>query len=58
MSQITISWDRLTTATEKMCEDYCIWPLSSVDDDVLKLHCNECPLNNIGNEEYWEEGAE
>ena len=58
MSDITISWDRLTTVMEKMCDDYCLWPLSASSEDVLELHCNECPLNNIGNEEYWEEGAE
>ena len=58
MSEITIKWGRLTEVMEMMCEDYCMWPLAATSDDTLKLHCNECPLNNIGNEEYWENRGE
>ena len=50
--------NRFNEALERMCDDYCLWPLSASSEDVLELHCNECPLNNIGNEEYWKEGAE
>lgn len=54
MSDVTISRDRLTEIMEMMCDDYCIWPINSCDDDVLDLHCQECPLNNIECDDYWE----
>ena len=57
MSQITIDRDRLNTVIEKMCEEYCYWPVNASSDRALEMHCEECPLNNINNDDYWEEGA-
>jgi hypothetical protein len=54
MSEIRIDKDRLNTVMELMCDDYCIWPIDSSDDDILELHCQECPLNNINCDDYWE----
>jgi hypothetical protein len=55
MSEIRIDKDRLNTVMELMCDDYCIWPIDSSDDDILELHCQECPLNNINCDDYWED---
>lgn len=50
-----IERDRINDVIEDMCENYCVWPSSATSDETLKLHCDECPLNNILCEEYWEE---
>ena len=52
MANITISRDRLNEVTEAMCEDYCYFAVIGSDQDVLKRHCDDCPLNNILVEEY------
>lgn len=55
MSQITIDRDRFNDMFEEMCEKYCYWPINSSSDAVLESHCNECPLNCITCDDYWEE---
>ena len=51
---IEIPWNRYTECLERMCEDYCTWPKDATSDETLKLHCQECPLNNFHIDEYWE----
>lgn len=55
MRTVQIPNDRLTECLEMMCAEYCYWPTNSASDEILKLHCEECPLNNINIDEYWEE---
>lgn len=54
MGNITISRDRFNEVMERMCDDFCIYPEISVSQESLEFHCNECPLNNIECEDYWE----
>ena len=51
MQIITISRDRLNDIQEAMCDDYCAWPDICANQERLNMHCQECPLNNILNEE-------
>ena len=50
--------DRINECIEKMCEDYCIWPEMANSDESLRKHCEECPINNILIDEYWERTEE
>ena len=50
--EVKISRGRLKEVMEVMCDEYCMWPTASLNQDVLDKHCEECPLNNISNEEY------
>ena len=52
--KVEIEKQRITDCIEKMCEDYCIWPVQATSDESLENHCDECPLNNIYNDDYWE----
>ena len=52
---ISIDRDRLNDVIEEICEDYCVWPDKTPTQARLNRHCDECPLNNILNEEYWKE---
>ena len=54
MRDVTINRDRLTTVMEKMCDDYCFYATVSRDEEILHQHCDECPLNNIECDDYWE----
>lgn len=47
--------ERFNEVFEKMCEDYCFYTTVCKSDDALRQHCNDCPLNNIECEDYWEE---
>ena len=49
-----IEQDRISEVIEEMCADYCMWPVNATSDETLKLHCEECPLNNIICDEYWD----
>ena len=50
-----IDKERFNEALEIMCDDFCHWPVAATSDEQLKRFCNECPLNNIECEDYWEE---
>ncbi|MBQ1293183.1 MAG: hypothetical protein IIY21_04050 [Clostridiales bacterium] len=45
MSEIKIDRGKLEHVMEEMCGHYCIFAITSIDEDVLKKHCDECPLN-------------
>lgn len=53
MNEIRITRDRLNECMEKMCDGFCIWPIQSTNDETLALHCEECPLNNINDDDFW-----
>ena len=53
MIEITIPRFRFTDCVEEMCENYCKWT-TQVDYDQLKRFCEECPLNNLDYDEFWE----
>ena len=55
MRDVTISRDRLNTVVERICDDFCHWPIASSSQEALNKHCEECPLNNIECDDYWEE---
>ena len=54
MPYVKIDSGRLDRAIQMICDDYCHWPIVSLNQDVLDKHCEECPLNRIHNDEYWE----
>ena len=53
MREVTILRDRINDCIERMCEDYCCWPVACPTQERLKAHCDECPLNNILLDDYW-----
>ena len=55
MNEIRINRDRFTEMMEIMCDEFCHWPIESVDQDVLNRHCEECPINNIECDDFWED---
>lgn len=54
MREIKISKDRFNDMLEEICDFYCHWPVDTEDQEQLDRHCEECPLNNIDYEPYWE----
>ena len=50
-----IDRNRINDVIEDMCDHYCMWPEKAVDDYELEDVCDNCPLNNIVNDDYWEE---
>jgi len=54
MVTICIPYDRLIETQGMMCDDFCHWAVVSADQDVLDRHCDECPLNKIRDDEFWE----
>ena len=54
MAELRVDWMRFTHSVEEMCDDYCHWPVVCADQDDLRRHCDECPINNLNNEQYWE----
>ena len=46
--------NRFNEALERMCDKFCQWPNVSADQEELNSHYNECPLNNIECDDYWE----
>ena len=54
MREITISKQRLSDIIEQTCEYACHWDVDCESQEQLDRICEECPLNNIDNEEYWE----
>ena len=50
-----IDKERFNEALEIMCDDFCHWPVAATSDEQLKSFCNDCPLNNIECDDYWEE---
>lgn len=54
MMKVTIPRDRINECIERMCEDYCTWPDICETQERLSMHCQECPLNNLLIDEYWE----
>ena len=47
-----IDKERFNEVFEEMCEKYCYFNIVS---NYVREHCNDCPLNNIECEDYWEE---
>ena len=58
LSKITIPRERLNECVERICEDYCTYPSLCESQERLKAHCDECPLNNLICDEYWEREEE
>lgn len=54
MIEITIPRFRYTDCVEEMCESYCKWNDRIEDEGVMKQFCEECPLNNLDYDEFWE----
>ena len=44
---IKISNEEWEKAKETMCDYYCFYVTVSQSEEVLNLHCEECPMNNI-----------
>ena len=42
-----ISEGLLIDAVEEMCDDFCMWPLQSLNEDTLAKHCDECPMTRL-----------
>ena len=57
MEHETIPQERLERCQEMMCDDFCKWPIESTNEDTLELHCEECPLRHIKDDDFWEKGA-
>ena len=55
MREITIPKDRFNKMLEEICDYYCKWPVNTEDQAQLDRFCEECPLNNIDYDPYWEE---
>ena len=56
MSMIkSIEYDRFIDTVEEICDFYCKWPTECATQERLNMHCNDCPLNNLMNEDFWEE---
>ena len=53
MFTVSIPYERLMNVQEEMCDDYCHWPVVC-DAEELCRHCDECPLNKIRDDEFWE----
>lgn len=45
---ISISEEVLEAVKTTMCDEYCHWPVVSTEE-ILEKHCEECPMNQIGN---------
>ena len=54
MKQVTISKDRLNTAIERICDGYCKKPEEADSQEELNRICNDCPLECLLIDEYWE----
>jgi hypothetical protein len=54
-NEVWIDRDRFDKCFEMMCEQYCWYYVSSESQEILDKHCEECPLNNIHSDEWWEE---
>ena len=44
---VNIEYSKLIETTEKICDDYCRWPMNTGTEEELQRFCAECPLNNI-----------
>lgn len=55
MALIKIEKRRFDVVFQEMCEEYCFFNTVSKSEEVLRQHCDECPLNNIECDDYWVE---
>lgn len=55
---VSIPLSRIQKVQEQMCDGYCYFAFYSTDQDVLDKHCEECPLNNIRDDEFWKNGRD
>jgi len=53
--QDLIPSDRIVECKEEMCELYCVWISAASSQKSLEMKCADCPLNNLLNDDYWEE---
>ena len=53
--KMKIDNNRFNEALEMMCDKFCQWPVVCASQDELNKHCDECPMNNIECDDYWEE---
>lgn len=49
---ITLDKDRINEVTEAICDEYCKWPFNTETQADLNKICDNCPLNNILNDEW------
>lgn len=54
MLEITISKDRFNDMIEEICDFYCKWPINCEDQAQLNRMCEDCPLNNLTYDPFWE----
>ena len=46
---MTINDELWEKVKQRMCDDFCYWPVCSSSQESLELHCEKCPLNEIDN---------
>lgn len=44
---ITVEEDKWEKIRERMCDDFCYWPIHASSQGSLDLHCEKCPLNEV-----------
>lgn len=42
-----VNYFKYTDALEKMCDDYCKWPMECQTQEQLDIHCEDCPMNTL-----------
>ena len=50
---VRIPRSRLRNCVNEICENYCKWQ-TQIDYKDLPRFCEECPLNNLDYDEFWE----
>ena len=49
---ITVTEDKWEDFKAYVCDEICYYAVVSHDQDVLDLHCADCPLNNFESVAY------
>jgi hypothetical protein len=47
MSKMSSLSQTIDEVKEKMCDEYCKYPVEIADDEVLRVICNKCPMNKL-----------
>ncbi len=44
---VHVEYQKIIDVTEKICDEYCKWPVQTGSQEELNRFCDECPLNTI-----------